>query len=379
MRVLHVTHDMGVGGTEQVVRQLVLGNRSSALGHAILCIDGTVGATGQALREGGVEVRSRTRRPGFDVALVRALRALLREGCVDVLHCHQYTPWSYGALAATGTRVRVVFTEHGRFHPDRSSPKRRLVNRPLAALTDRLVAISAATRDALVRHEWLPRKRIEVIYNGVRTPEPIDPPEAIRARHDIPPDAPLLGTLARLDSIKNQRMMLDAVARLRADGRDARLLLAGDGPERAALERRACELGVTDAVVFAGFVTDIGGYLRALDVFLLTSFSEGTSMTLLEAMSLGLPCVVTAVGGNVELVEDGVSGRVVPSDDASALAATVAALLDAPGEAAALGHGALATFAERFSQERMCEAYARIYREVARPGDDADSAGGRSR
>ena len=363
LRVLHLTHDMSFGGTEQVVRHLVEGG-GDGLESEVACIDGRIGPIGEALRRAGTPVHALTRRAGFDVSLLRTLRRLLAERRVDLVHCHQYTPWCYGAPAAAGRGVPVLFTEHGRFHPDRHTTKRRLANQVLRRLTDRITTISEATRDALARHEWLPRAEVEVLYNGLPSPVAQEPSEALRVRLGIAPGTVLLGTVARLDPIKNQAMMLRALAR--PELRRCALLLAGDGPERAALEAQATLLGVAGRVRFVGFTEDVGGHLEALDVFLLTSFSEGTSMTLLEAMALGRPVVATAVSGNVEIVEDGVTGMLVASDDDAALADAIVRLSADADLADRLGARAKARFAERFSIERMLRSYRRIYDELAR-------------
>ena len=138
-------------------------------------------------------------------------------------------------LAAAFTGVRVVFTEHGRFHPDRYTWKRRLLNPVLARMTHEIVAISAATRDALVAYEWLPRRRIRLIYNGVTPPAaPDGGTPSVRERLGIGADTVVLGTIARLDP--DQEPGDDArkrCAAVRQSGtRDCVLVLAGDGPER---------------------------------------------------------------------------------------------------------------------------------------------------
>ena len=372
IRVLHVVHDMGVGGTEQVVRQIVLDADPARFRSAVACIDGRVGPIGVALSERGVTVHRLERGPGLDRALIGRLRRLIRDERVDVLHCHQYTPWTYGVLAAAFTGVRVVFTEHGRFHPDRYTWKRRLLNPLLARLTDEIVSISAATREALVVYEWLPRRRIRVIYNGVTPPVPPDEGAVpVRERLEIEADAIVLGTIARFDPIKNQAMMLEALERLRRAGRRCVLILAGDGPEREALERQVAELALEGSVFFTGFVTDIAAHLDAIDVFLLTSWSEGTSVTLLEAMSSGKAIVATSVGGSVEVLDGGRTAMFVPPGDVSALTETLERLLEDDSLRARLGDAARSDFTERFEPRRMVSAYEALYA----PDDGRRTAG----
>ena len=362
---------MAVGGAEQVIRQLVTGVDPERFDARIVCIDAPIGAIGKELDAAGVAVRSLSRSPGFDRKLVAALRGLIRRESIDVLHCHQYTPYCYGVLAAAFTGARVVFTEHGRFHPDRHSWKRRLVNQVLHRLTDETVAISAATRDALVEHEWLPRRSIRVIYNGVAPPRRQPASRPVRERLGIPDRALVIGTLARLDPIKNQRMMIEALVAVRERWPDCVLLLVGDGPEREALERRARELVPDGTVRFVGFVTDIADHLDAIDIFLLTSWSEGTSMTLLEAMSFAKAIVATRVGGNVELLEDGHSALLVDAGDTVSLAACVERLAGDVVLRERLGSIARERHAERFAPAPMIEAYEALYLDDQQEQDSA--------
>ncbi|NWO05214.1 MAG: glycosyltransferase [Alteromonadaceae bacterium] len=362
IRVLHVTFNMGIGGTEQVIRQLVMGLDPAEVQQAIACIDGEIGALGEQLRALGVRVIPLPRQPGFDRALIRRLRETLKTGDFDVVHCHQYTPWAYGWFAALGTGVRVVFTEHGRFYPDRYRYKALLVNQLMARSTKAMVAISEATRQALARYEFLPARHIKVIYNGIvpLKPDP-DALNEVRRSLAISHDDFVVGTVSRLDPVKNQRMMLRAFASFAKACPRALLLMVGDGPERQALETQAGELGIAGRVRFTGFIETPVNHLALMDVFLLSSHTEGTSMTLLEAMCLGIPPVVTRVGGNPEIVEEQKTGLVVAPDDEQGFANALNALWQSPALRTQLGEAAKARFKARFSRQHMLAGYLGIY------------------
>lgn len=360
--VLHVTFDMRIGGTEQVIRNLIRASDTERVHMAIFCIEAPLGPWGEALRDEGIPISCHARQPGFDIGVLRALRRHLQTHDVDVVHCHQYTPWVYGCLAAIGLGKRVMFTEHGRFYPDRASPRRRYINPVLARLTDRITAISEATRQALVDYEYLQAGRIEVIYNGIEALRPAEgDATALRRSLEIPDSAPVLGTVARLDPIKNHDMMLEAFRRVADVHPEARLLLVGDGEERVRIEERVTALGLEDRVIMPGYRPNPTVWLSLMDIFLLSSFSEGTSMTLLEAMSLGKPCVVTDVGGNPEIVDDGVTGVVVESDNAEAFAEAILTIITFPERAAELREAALARFEQRFSAATMAGRYLTLY------------------
>ncbi len=365
IRVLHVTFNMGIGGTEQVIRQLIEGMDSTQVQSEILCIDGHVGAMGEGMREAAVKIHTIARQPGFDRALVSGIRALLREGDFDIVHCHQYTPYFYGWLAAWGTPARVVFTEHGRFYPDRYRYKALLINPLMALLTSAIVSISEATRDALIRYEFIPRKKIRVIYNGISPLHRDDRAvEQIRESLGIPREAFVVGTVSRLDPVKNQTMMLRAFRRFSKRNPDAWLLMVGDGPDRQKLEQLAIQLKIGDRSVFTGFVNKPAQHLAAMDIFLLSSHTEGTSMTLLEAMSMGIPPVVTKVGGNPEILTAKLSRNMVPTDDADAFSEAITALWSDEKLRTAQSTLVRDIFQNRFSNTIMVKSYMELYKSV---------------
>jgi len=364
MRVLHVTFNMGIGGTEQVIRQLIMGMKPHDIECEIFCIDGNIGPIGQTLQESGIPVHTVARKQGFDRLLIGAIRKRLKEGRFDVVHCHQYTPWLYGWLAAFGTRARVVFTEHGRFYPDRYRYKAMLVNPVMALLTPAVVAISSATKEALATYEFIPRKKIQVIYNGI-LPLSRNQPEADKIRESlgIPKDAFVAGTVSRLDPVKNQTMMLRAFAEFLKTCPNSYLLMVGDGPDKEKLIALAEECGISERTVFTGFINNPVHHLAAMDVFLLSSHTEGTSMTLLEAMSLGIPSVVTRVGGNPEIIEDGKTGILTEPDQSRSFSMALLKLHQEMALRESQGIAAHQIFEKTFSASTMVNQYRGIYGE----------------
>lgn len=364
LRVLHVTFDMRIGGTEQVIRNLIEANNTEHCEMSVFCIEEPVGPFGQHLIKAGVSIASANRREGFDLQIIRQLRAHIRALQVDVVHCHQYTPWVYGALAAFGTGARVMFTEHGRFFPDAARPKRRYVNPILMRMTKNITAISHATAEALEHYEYIPRSRVQVIHNGIAALAPDDASSpSVRREFDIQDDALLLGTIARFDPIKDHNMMLRAFSKVLAVHSDSRLIIVGDGETRPEIEALIDTLGIGDRVILTGYRPYPAKILAEIDVFLLSSLSEGMSMTLLEAMSLSKPCVVTNAGGNPEVIEDGINGFVTPVGDEAAFAnAIIEIALD--GELRArLGQASLELFRRKFTSEKMHAEYLKLYRE----------------
>lgn len=372
IKIIHVTHSMEIGGTEQVIMQLVRGLDREQFTNVITCIDGAVGEMGKILEQENFLIHSFSRTDGFDRELIRQLRNFLITEQADIVHCHQYTPYCYGALAAIGLPTKVIFTEHGRFYPDVFSWKRRLVNQFLAKTTDAIVSISEATRQALIKFEWLPGKHISVIYNGMTLD--LEAANADTARDQINAIRPgflragdiLLGTVARLDSIKNHPMMIRSIGRLQAKHPNSRLVIVGDGPERENLKQLVEQQGLQEAVLFTGFKNNTPDYISCFDIFLLTSDSEGTSMTLLEAMAFATPCVVTAVGGNPELIKHDQNGLLVDRDNDDQLLAAIERLLDDEQLCRSLGSKARKDFDSRFELRHMISGYGKLYSRFSR-------------
>jgi len=358
--VLHITYDMNIGGTEQVIKNLVLGLDSQQYRSSVLCIDGSVGPWGEELQESGVTHYCLSREPGFDLALIRNIRTIIKDGRYDIIHAHQYTPFTYGWFGSVLTGVPLIFTEHGRFYPDVSSFKRRCINPLLQLRTASITAISKATKQALIDYENMSEQKIQVIYNGIS-----DNVCAIdlefKQNLGLASGQIVFGTISRLDPIKNQRMMIQAFARAYRENDAVRLLIVGDGPMRDELETLVHELNLGSVVIFTGFKANPQQYLAVMDVFLLPSLSEGTSMTLLEAMSFSKPALATAVGGTPEIVVDGETGYLVPSNATEDLAEKMCILACSESLRVEMGVSARKAFEAQFTLKKMCEEYEALY------------------
>ena len=350
---------MVVAGAESLVHEMVLTMKSD-FDFALFLLD-EVGPLGEDLADRGIPVHVLGRKPGVDFALMQRLGCALREEGVDLVHAHQYTPWFYGTLgAAIGwKRPRVLFTEHGRHYPDVAKPKRIAFNRILDPFTDGIVAVSGFVRNALRDNEGLRERRIRVLYNG------IDPSgfghdvdrAALRRDQGVGIDDPVVGIAARFAPVKDHAMLLDAFRIAREAIPAAKLVLAGDGPLRAELEARAHELDIAESVRFLGVRRDVPALLRTWDVFCLSSLSEGTSVTLLEAMASGLPAAVTAVGGNPEIVEEGKTGVLVPRGDAQSMGGALIRLLGDAGMRERMGRAGQERVRGSFTLDGMIDGY----------------------
>jgi glycosyltransferase involved in cell wall biosynthesis len=321
------------------------------------------------MREEGVDVVAFDRRPGLDLRVAWRMAAEISARALDVIHAHQYTPFFYGSIAARLSRVRprVIFTEHGRHFPDVVSPKRWIVNRMVFdRLADNVNAVCEFSARALRDKDGFARRTIEVIPNGVDLPRyaPVDR-AATRAALGLDQTRRYVATIARFHPVKDHRTLLNAfaeVARVRAD---VDLLLVGDGPLRSELERHSADLDIADRVRFLGVRDDVASILRASDVFALTSVSEAASITLLEAMASELPVVVTAVGGNPEIVRDGVDGFLVPRRSSAGVAKALLRILGDRSMAAVMGHAGAERVRAKFSLDAAIGRYHTLYANAA--------------
>lgn len=362
IRLLHVVLSLGPGGTERLV--LDMANRvQGEVEVSICCIDDAGDWAPQATAR-GIEVVALHRRPGFALSLAPRIARLLRERAVNAVHCHHYSPFVYGSLAAALERgVRLVYTEHGRLSDAPPSRRRRLANTVLGRLPGRFVAVSSDLRDHMVAG-GLPRSRVEVIHNGIDPGPPPDRPARARARQllDLPADAQILGSVARFDPVKQLPTMIEAFAEIAAVTPRAVLVLVGDGPARASLTQRTRDRPeLAGRVRFLGHRDDVRQLLPAFDIYLNSSETEGLSVTILEAMATALPVVATRVGGTPELVADGVTGILVPPRDPTALGDAAAALLSDPERMCLLGTAGRARLEAHFTIGAMTQAYLRLY------------------
>jgi len=363
LRVMHVLLTMGVGGAEKLVYDMVRCLDPATVSSSVCCLQ-DMGPLGEKLREQGVPVFFHERRQGVDWSMVGWLRQLMIAEHIDVVHAHQYTPMFYATLAATGLRrVRVVYTEHGRLYPELWSWKRYLFNPLLALGLDHIVSIAESTKRAMVRYDNFPARKIEVVHNGVDIDACRTTVDRAAKRRSLGLDDGfrIIGTAARLEEIKNIPMMLRAFKRVLASRPETVLLIAGRGTQEENLKALAAEMGMTDQVRFLGLRFDMAEIYPLFEVFLLTSFTEGISITLLEAMANGIPAVVTDVGGNGEVVDHDATGYLVPLDDDTAMEQCILRILENERHAEILGVNARRRVREHFSFEGMLDNYLAFY------------------
>lgn len=364
--LMHVVHTLMVGGMERLVVDLVDGLSADRYDRYVCCLDQR-GPLADELERHGVTVYCLNKGPGVRWGLPWRIRRLIRDLGVTVVHTHNLSGLLYGGLAAELARVKsIVHTEHGwEIDHYRSSTVQRL-ERLLSLLPDRVVAVSQPLFDELRYVHGIPLNRLLLIGNGVRIERSrTTPPPDLRTRLGIAERDRVIGIIARLVPVKDHHTMFRAMAVVVRAVPEARLLVVGDGPLRAELEAEAARLGIASHVTFLGLRHDIPELLSLLDVFVLSSQSEGMSITILEAMAAKRPVVATDVGGTSWLVHHEKTGLLVPSQSPHRLADAVLRLLNDRAVAAQLGEAGYRLVRERFQVAHVIQQYDAVYRELS--------------
>jgi glycosyltransferase involved in cell wall biosynthesis len=328
-----------------------------------------------------VDALQRPIAPAADFRAFRVILATLRAVRPALIHTHMAKAGLLGRLAAmtynltTGRAhpARIVHTYHGHVLDGyfRPAVARAFVQLEqwLARGTDKLVAVSPRVRDELVqRFRIAPNDRFTVVPLGfdLASFAAIDDRSraAARAELGIAAGTIVITTVGRLTAIKNHALLLNAAQHLIAAHPEILVLIAGDGEQRAQLERQAANLGIADRVRFLGWRRDLDTVYGASDIFVLTSRNEGTPVALIEAMAAGVPGVSTNVGGVSDVIADPGVGVLVPSDDAAALAAGVETLLPDAASRRAMGTRARASVLQRYDIRRLLDDVDRLYRSL---------------
>lgn len=370
-RVLLLTTELHPAGAERVVFELATRlprERWAVTVASLRSPGGSDGAVADALLAARVDVRPLRLRGKLDLRGALRLRRLLRALRPALVHAHLFHGNLAARLLAPSAGARVISTIH--VVERRRLPARPLLERLLATRDDATVCVSQAVRRHAAAALGARSDRLRVIENGIdlaRFAPPSDPDRArreARAALALPPDAPIVGAVGRLDRQKGLDVLIEAFARLAPAHPQALLALAGAGPEEGALRALARARGLEARVRLLGHQRDVPAVLAALDVFCMPSRWEGFGLALAEALACGKPAVASAVDSLPEVL--GEAGLLVPPEQPAALADALGSLLTDPTRRAALTRAARAR-AERFSVERMVAAYDALYGEVLAP------------
>jgi sugar transferase (PEP-CTERM/EpsH1 system associated) len=360
IHVCHVLLSLDPGGLENGVVNVINGLPRDIFRSSVICLQQS-GEFAARIANPGVSIMAMHLQPGNDPIMPFRVARVMRTLRPDIVHTRNIEAFFYGATAALLARVpRIIHSEHGRTFPE--SALRAFVQRNLLRVTDHAFAVSAKLRDDLSAYIGAPRDKYAVLYNGVDLTRFTDPSTQDAGFRPTASEVRIV-TVGRLVPVKNYPLLLRSLATL--TNLPWQCQLVGEGPEREALHRLAAELGIETRVSFAGHSDDVATILKQADIFVLPSFSEGLSNTLLEAMAAGTAVIASQVGGNGEIIADKVSGMLFPSDDAEALASTLSRLLVDAALRHKLGEAAMHRVQQDFAMSTMLNNYADMYMRVA--------------
>ncbi len=364
IKILHVVDSLGVGGTERMLVEVIKGLDGERFEHAICCIT-RLGEIASCLPE-WVKCYDMGKGARRDLLMPVKMAQLVRRLRPDIVHTRNWAGID-GALACLLERgPRLVHSEHGRnlpyihFEPAR----RKVIRRFVYHLADAVFSVSGELRDYYCRETGFAPERMQVIQNGVDVAR-FDAADGNGARRELGIEADdfVVGVVARLSATKDLLTLARAFARLYRAQREPhlKLLIVGDGEARAELEDFAIEQGLTCAIILVGVREDVPRLLRAMDVFALSSLSEGMPGAILEAMAASLPVVATKVGATPELVIEGKTGFLVAPRADEEMAKRLSLLLANRELARELGAAGRQLVQRNHSLEVMLQRYEELY------------------
>lgn len=354
-RILHVIETDGPGGAESMLVSLVSHLDRSKFASKVFLPTG--GWLAQALTVAGAEIVPEQKQPHA----IAQIRRLIREYQPDLVHAHLPDSNFYTAAATIFSHVKSIVTYHGAPDPRWKS---RLKARFTFLRAARIVAVSDHLRGELIA-AGAPLARTVRVHNGVELHPPGDR-RIWRERLGVPSSTKLVGCIANVRPSKAYDVLIRAAAEVRKHAPETQFMAAGEAhPELSPkLEVMIDELGLRGAFHFVGHRDDVQDLLAAMDIFVLSSTSEGFSIATIEAMAAGKACVVTRSGGPEEIIEDGRTGLLVAAGDSHALADGLLRMLESPAESAAMAEQARVAVEQRFSVRKMVSSYEDLYCEL---------------
>ena len=374
------------GGTEKHLAQLIAGLPPDAFRCSVVAFDLGTNPLLDGLRARGVSIISApVGREYVPNAVVQAWRLfkLIRRNKYDIVQTFHQKADTYGAVIARLSGVKHLISSK-RDTGQLRKPWHFFLNRRLRSSFDAFIVVSEAVRVAVMASDHLPASRITTIYNGVDIVQFVVPSAQqrrdARARLGFAADDFVVGMVAGFRPEKNHDVFFAGLLQAAPSIPSLKVLAVGAGPLLAQFRERIAQSELGARTAFAGDVFDVVPWLWAMDVGCLTpGGNEGFSNAVVEQMAVGLPMIVTDVGGNAEAVIDGENGRVIPPLDAAALSWALIELHGNPARAAVMGHASRTRVEERFSLERMCAEHIRLYRSLCDPVRVASGLSARGR
>ena len=372
MKVLIFIQGLSFGGPEKLVYDMVKHiiknqNNIKIIKLEICCYD-ILGHFAEKLigEKQKINLSLLKRKPGIDLFYPFKLASLIKQKKIDVIHAHNATAWFYGTWASILTRVPIVYTEHDRSFP---TPLRlKYFHYFFGKYATAVIAVSKTVKENLEKYEHI--KNVKVIYNGIDPdlfkPASIEEKVLKKKQLGLNKNDFVLGNVGRMDYWKNQRILIEILPDLKKISPQIKLILVGGGEEEGNLKKSAIKKGVKNDVIFLGQRSDVNQILKAFDIFVFPSLTEGLPLVVIEAMATGLPIVASHVGGIPELVVNGETGFLVSPTSKEEIKETIIKLLDNPKLRKEMGQIARKRFETHFSLPQMVQKYIEVYEEAVR-------------
>jgi sugar transferase (PEP-CTERM/EpsH1 system associated) len=370
--VVHIIHRLAMGGLENGLVNLINHMPIDRFRHAIVCLTDFTQYREHIQRK-DVPVIPLHKYEGKDLGVHLRLRKVLRNLCPDIIHTRNLPSLEYMITALfCGVKVRI-HGEHGRdmYDLDGTNGKYKLMRKAIKPFVHHYTTVSTELAEWLVETVGVHPSRVSRIYNGVdleRFHPSMGPRPSLVAKGFVPPDGMCVGTVGRMEEVKDQLTLVRAFLHLldmeSSARRRLRLVIIGEGALRKEAIRLLKAADAEHLVWLPGERDDISEILRRLDLFVLPSLREGISNTILEAMASGLPVVATRVGGNPELVVEGETGMLVPPSDPAAMANAIRTYFNHPELLKAHGQAGRKRVEQEFSMEKMMNGYMEVYDKV---------------
>ncbi len=364
--ILHIVHSLNIGGLEHVV--IDLAESFHAKGHLVtICCLSEKGPLSVRAEGTGIRVLTTKKRNGIDPRIPFNLRTLIKKDRFDIIHTHNEAGLVYGTPGALMAGCRnIVHTEHGKEPGYERDGMLQKVEGILLKRVRQVVLVSDRLKETMPSLRKVKEDRIRTVING------IDAERYSVLRHKtkmkigllLEPDCFVIGHVARMVPLKNQLFLLSVFEELRKEFSHIKLVIAGDGPSRKDLEAYCIQAGMVRDVHFLGARSDIPEVLSMMDLFMLTSKTEGISITLLEAMAAGIPVMASNVGGTPEIIEHGRNGILLGLGDPRKWVERARELIRSPEERARLSFNGRTSVKRDFSLTAMTDSYEKIYQSL---------------
>ncbi len=361
--VLHIIKSLGRGGAELLLPEsLGKHDQEKYHFHYLYFLPWKNQVVNELEKAGGTVVCFPAGNNIRIVMQVRKIVAYVKKHHIQLIHCH--LPWAgiVGRLVGCLTRIPVVYTEHNKW--ERYHRLTYFMNRLTFSSQQQVIAVSGEVARSIKTHYHRPKPAVQVVQNGIDTDKfsALQPMERdIRSELNIPPGKIVIGIACVFRAQKRLTQWLEIAHQLHALHPDTYFIIAGDGVLREEVHQKATTLHMRSCVYFAGLQTEIRPWLKAMDIFMMTSEFEGLPIALLEAMSMGCMPACTDAGGIPEVIKDNTNGILVPVNNAGMLTHRISALLDHPEQLPALKQAARETVIRQFSMQKMVSQLENIY------------------